>query len=54
MISATEIDDRSFFNEYPLARADESDDAMDPPLCWITNDFDRSPSELLWVNSDRA
>lgn len=32
---------------------DESDDAMDPPLCWITNKFDRSPSELLWVDSDR-
>lgn len=30
---------------------DTSDDAMDPPLCWITNAFDRSPSELLWVPS---
>lgn len=28
---------------------DSSDEAMDPPLCWITNEFDRSPSELLWV-----
>lgn len=28
---------------------DESDDAMIPPLCWITNAFDRSPAELLWV-----
>ena len=28
---------------------DESDDAMEQPLCWITNVFDRSPSELLWV-----
>ncbi|NNM29793.1 MAG: hypothetical protein HKO57_09730 [Akkermansiaceae bacterium] len=28
---------------------DESDGAMEPPLCWITNAFDRSPSELLWV-----
>lgn len=27
----------------------ESDDAMDPPLCWITNKFDRSPGELMWV-----
>jgi len=26
-----------------------SDDAMEPPLCWITNKFDRSPAELLWV-----
>lgn len=29
-----------------------SDDAMEPPLCWITNAFDRSPGELVWVNSD--
>lgn len=28
---------------------DTSDDAMKNPLCWITNRFDRSPSELLWV-----
>lgn len=28
---------------------DESDEAMEPPLCWITNSFDRSPAELLWV-----
>lgn len=32
--------------------ADTSDDAMVPPLCWITNAFDRSPAELLWVTSD--
>jgi putative heme-binding domain-containing protein len=32
---------------------DTSDAAMEPPLCWITNAFDRSPAELLWVNSDR-
>lgn len=30
---------------------DESDDAMIPPLCWITNSFDRSPAELLWVDT---
>lgn len=28
---------------------DESSSAMQQPLCWITNAFDRSPSELLWV-----
>lgn len=33
---------------------DESDDAMIPPLCWITNAFDRSPAELLWVPDDAA
>lgn len=31
---------------------DTSDDAMEAPLCWITNNFDRSPGELLWVESD--
>jgi len=31
---------------------DSSDEAMDPPLCWITNQFDRSPAELLWVPED--
>ena len=31
---------------------DDSDEAMDQPLCWITNAFDRSPSELLWVDSE--
>jgi len=32
---------------------DESDSAMVPPLCWITNEFDRSPAELLWVDSEK-
>lgn len=32
---------------------DDSDTAMSDPLCWITNEFDRSPSELLWVTSDK-
>ena len=32
---------------------DSSDSAMVPPLCWITNAFDRSLAELLWVESDR-
>jgi putative heme-binding domain-containing protein len=32
---------------------DTSDDGMRQPLCWITNAFDRSPGELLWVTSDR-
>ncbi len=31
---------------------DESDAAMQQPLCWITNAFDRSPGELLWVPPD--
>lgn len=28
---------------------DSSDEAMEQPLCWITNGFDRSPAELLWA-----
>lgn len=32
---------------------DTSDTAMEPPLCWITNAFDRSPAELLWIDSPR-
>ena len=32
---------------------DDDDQAMEEPVCWITNAFDRSPSELLWVESDR-
>jgi len=30
-----------------------SDEAMEQPLCWITNTFDRSPAELLWVDSKK-
>ena len=32
---------------------DPADSAMEPPLCWVTNSFDRSPAELLWVTSDK-
>jgi hypothetical protein len=31
---------------------DASDSAMDQPLCWITNSFDRSPAEPVWVESN--
>ncbi len=31
---------------------DPSDAAMEPPVCWITNEFDRSPAELVRVTSD--
>ncbi|MEZ6131765.1 MAG: DUF6797 domain-containing protein [Planctomycetaceae bacterium] len=30
---------------------DDSDEAMEQPLCWITNAFDRSPAELMWINN---
>jgi putative heme-binding domain-containing protein len=30
---------------------DSSNEAMQQPLCWITNSFDRSPAELLWTES---
>ena len=32
---------------------DSSNEAMQQPLCWITNEFDRSPAELLWVDSEK-
>lgn len=31
------------------AVTDPADSAMEQPICWITNDFDRSPAELVWV-----
>ncbi len=33
------------------APADRSDAAMEPPLTWVDKQFDRSPAELLWVQS---
>lgn len=33
--------------------ASTADDAMEQPLCWLTNTFDRSPAELLRVEGDR-
>ena len=35
------------------APEDSSDDAMEPPLLWIDQRYDRSPAELLWASSDR-
>jgi hypothetical protein len=32
---------------------DSADTAMEQPLVWITNAFDRSPGELLWVDSKK-
>jgi hypothetical protein len=32
---------------------DPSDDAMEQPVCWISNRLDRSPAELLWVDSSK-
>ena len=31
----------------------EKDSEMDEPLVWLTQKYDRSPAELLWVNSDK-
>jgi hypothetical protein len=31
---------------------DSSASGMEPPLLWLDMDFDRSPSELLWVDSE--
>lgn len=35
------------------APADTSDDAMAPPLLWVDKAIDRSPAELLWINSEK-
>jgi len=35
------------------APKDSSDSAMEQPLCWITKGFDRSPAELVWVDSKK-
>ena len=35
------------------APADSSDKAMEPPLIWVDQKYDRSPAELLWAESDR-
>jgi hypothetical protein len=45
-------DGRFFGNLWGYAGVtDPSDSAMEEPLCWITNRFDRSPGELVWVDS---
>lgn len=43
----------SFYgNMYSYGASDDSsDEAMEQPLCWPNKQFDRSPSELLWVDS---
>ena len=33
--------------------ADSSDEAMEQPLMWVDQKYDRSPAELLWADSDR-
>jgi len=35
------------------APEDSADSAMEQPLCWVTKGFDRSPSELVWVDSEK-
>jgi hypothetical protein len=32
---------------------DSSDSAMEKPLCWVDKGFDRSPAELLWIDSEK-
>jgi hypothetical protein len=34
------------------APEDSSDAAMEQPLCWVDKGFDRSPAELLWIDSE--
>ena len=35
------------------APEDSSDSAMKQPLCWTHKQFDRSPAELIWVDSEK-
>lgn len=35
------------------APVDNSDSAMTQPLCWAHKQFDRSPAELIWVDSEK-
>ena len=35
------------------APPDSSDEAMEQPLMWVDQKYDRSPAELLWAESDR-
>ena len=35
------------------APADTADTAMAPPLLWLDKAIDRSPAELLWINSEK-
>jgi mono/diheme cytochrome c family protein len=45
---------RFYGNLFGYTAVTDSDDSlMEKPLCWITNEFDRSPGELVWVTSDR-
>jgi hypothetical protein len=40
------------FMGYHKAKSNKDED-MEQPMIWITNQFDRSPSELLWVKSTK-
>ena len=45
---------RFYGNMYSYGAPDDSSDAvMEQPLCWVTKGFDRSPSELFWVDSKK-
>ncbi len=45
---------RFYGNMYSYgAPADIRDQAMERPLCWPNKEFDRSPAELVWVDSDK-
>jgi len=45
--------DRFYGNMWSYgAPEDNSDSAMEKPLAWVDKGFDRSPSELLWIDSE--
>ena len=48
------VDGGFFGNIYGYGSPEDiSDDAMQQPLCWANKEFDRSPAELLWVESEQ-
>ena len=45
---------RFYGNMYGYGAPDDSSDAaMEQPLCWVAKSFDRSPAELLWIDSEK-
>ena len=48
------VEGRFYGNMYSYGPPrDSSDQAMEKPICWPNKEFDRSPAELVWVDSKR-
>ncbi|WP_169334331.1 DUF6797 domain-containing protein [Rubritalea marina] len=52
-INWVQAGDRFYGNMWGYgAPEDTSDSMMEQPLCWVDKNFDRSPAELLWIDSE--